>query len=541
MIIVPLLMSGWSPTFVRLPPFSADYFCLENDILHIESRWAWPEGKAMVKDARQPVIVGVGEIADRPVHVMDALDPAGLMTAALEVAERDAGAALLPMLDRLDIINEISWPYPDPCREITDRLGVRSVDARYRPVGGQTPTLALHEAALAIQSGEIEVAAICGGEAEHSVRRAGREGVTLPWPEQIANFRPIRGGDFQSPLARALELTTPVNVYPLYENATRAAWGQSLAEGQRESATIWANNARIGAGRDTAWIRDEVDADAILSDAGGNRLIAWPYRKLMVANPIVNQGAAVILTSLGRAREAGIPEHRLVYVHGGAAADEPRDILARERYDGSVVMTAVLDAARRLSGGNFDAVELYSCFPCVPKMARRALSLGEDADLTVTGGLTFFGAPLNDYMTHAIVAMVGRLRDRCGLGLLYGQGEYVTKHHALVLGSSPPASPLADQFRLEEVEARAATAGPPLATSYLGPATLEAFTIPFDRDERPRFGVMIGRNPAGERVAARIDADDHATMTLLMRDQPAVGINGIVVEGENDVPCWRVS
>ena len=89
-----------------------------------------------------------------------------------------------------------------------------------------------------------------------------------------------------------------------------------------------------------------------------------------------------------------------------------------------------------LAGGDgrkFDAIELYSCFPCVPKMARRTLGLGDDVQPTVTGGLTFFGAPLNTYMTHAACAMVRKLRNGARLGLLYGQGGFVTKHHALVL------------------------------------------------------------------------------------------------------------
>jgi acetyl-CoA C-acetyltransferase len=70
--------------------------------------------------------------------------------------------------------------------------------------------------------------------------------------------------------------------------------------------------------------------------------------------------------------------------------------------------------------------------PCVPKMARRTLGLGADVKPTVAGGLTFFGAPLNTYMTHAACAMVRQLRGGARLGLLYGQGGFVTKHHALV-------------------------------------------------------------------------------------------------------------
>ena len=104
-------------------------------------------------------------------------------------------------------------------------------------------------------------------------------------------------------------------------------------------------------------------------------------------------------------------------------------------------MEAVLEAAAALGGSaGFDLVELYSCFPCMPQMARRTLGLGPEAVPSVAGGLTFFGAPLNNYMGHAAVAMVRRLRDAPGgggVGLLYGQGGYVTKHHALVVANRP--------------------------------------------------------------------------------------------------------
>ena len=49
--------------------------------------------------------------------------------------------------------------------------------------------------------------------------------------------------------------------------------------------------------------------------------------------------------------------------------------------------------------------------------------MGEDVKPTVAGGLTFFGAPLNTYMTHAACAMVRKLRNGAKLGLLYGQGS----------------------------------------------------------------------------------------------------------------------
>lgn len=494
----------------------------------------------MPTDLQRPVIIGIGECADRPANLGDALDPAGLMVAALQAAKRDAGIMAIATIDRLDIINEISWPYRDPCTVVAERLERTSIDVRYHPVGGQTPTLLLHEAALAIQRGEIEMAAICGGESADSVRRSRRDGFDLPWPAPVADFKPIRGGDYQSPVAQALELTSPVNVYPLYENATRDRWGLSLAQGQDETALIWANNAAVARSREVAWIRRPIEPEDVVSGAGGNRLIAWPYRKLMVANPIVNQGAAVILTSLGKALELGMPPERLIHVHGGAAADEPRDILKRPRYDESRAMEAVLNEASGNVPDAFDYVELYSCFPCVPKMARRTLGLTADTALTVCGGLTFFGAPLNNYMTHAIVAMVETLRVSGGTGLLYGQGEYVTKHHALVLASTPSVAALPDDFRLVEVEREIEAGAPVLSPDYRGPAIVETYTLLFDRDETVRHGIVIARNPAGERIAAHVIRRDMPTVTLLQGDG-VIGAQGEVIDGAGGAARWTCS
>ena len=91
-------------------------------------------------------------------------------------------------------------------------------------------------------------------------------------------------------------LVAPTDLYPLYENATRAAWGQSLAEAQAESGQIWAGMSAVAAGNEAAWIRNALTADQITSADADNRPIAFPYQKRMVANSSVNQGAGFIVT-----------------------------------------------------------------------------------------------------------------------------------------------------------------------------------------------------------------------------------------------------
>jgi acetyl-CoA acetyltransferase len=487
--------------------------------------------------ARVPVIIGVGEVTDRPADPMQGLEPAALMAEALRRAEEDACAGrLLAALDCLDVVNEVSWPYRDPVGRLCDLLGHRPARAVYGMVGGQTPLRHIHDAALRIARGESAVAAVCGAEAAHSVQAAARAGLRLPWPGHDPDHRPVRAADSQRPVARRLGAATPVAVYPFYENAALAAWGQTPAEARTESAALWSALSGVAATQPGAWLGRFHAPEEIAIPSPRNRPVAWPYTKLTVANPLVNQGAAVLLTSLAHARAAGVPEHRLIHIRGGASAEEPGDILAREGYARSAAMEAVLDAASRLIGPQgFDAVELYSCFPCVPKMARRVLGLPPEVVPSVAGGLTFFGAPLNNYMGHATVAMVRRLQEAPGLGLLYGQGGYVTAHHALVLANEPSGFPLAPDHA---VSPRRGTA-PEVVEAATGPAWLETFTVLFDRDARPTHGIAILRTAEGARLMARIPAGDAAGIARLMEDaRSPVGAQGVVRMASDGLPDW---
>lgn len=490
-------------------------------------------------DDRIPVLVGAADIADRPADPAQGLEPLALMAEALRHAEADAGATLLNRLDTLFLVNQISWPYADPAAQLAERIGATPAIAEYGEVGGETPMKFLHRAASRIARGESHIAAICGAEAQNTLDKARKTGARPDWTPKPEKYDPpIRGMDLVHPAALNLGVFLPVTIYPFYENATLAAWGQTPAQAQAESAALWSAFSAVAAETDTAWIRRPHAPRDIAVPSAMNRLIAWPYTKLMVANPSVNQGAALILTSLAIARAAGIPESRLVFVHGGAAAHEPRDYLQRDTYTHSTAQDAVLHAAQRLAGPDgFSAVELYSCFPIVPKMARRTLALPPDMVPTVAGGLTFYGAPLNTYMTQAAVAMVRRLRAGGGTGLLYGQGEFVTKHHAVVISTrGPGAGP--DLLRDPSVQATADAARgavPTFSTEATGPATLESFTVIFDREGAASHGAVIARVGA-HRVLARVAGDDEAAIARLTDlDASPVGAHGYVASGADEL------
>src|SRR4030081_4009343 len=107
-----------------------------------------------VPDDRIPVIVGIGEIVDRPNEIVAGLEPLALLVEALKRAERDSGGKLLGEIQSLDIVNFLSWRYRDPELQLSERLGIKPKHAYYGPVGGESPIRYLHEAAQRIARGE---------------------------------------------------------------------------------------------------------------------------------------------------------------------------------------------------------------------------------------------------------------------------------------------------------------------------------------------------------------------------------------------------
>src|SRR3712207_730005 len=125
-----------------------------------------------------------------------------------------------------------------------------------------------------------------------SVNKAEKAGVKLPWtPFAEHGVQSVRSESWQNPMAIALGVFQPITVYPFYDAATAAHWGQTPREALRESSELWSTFSAVAAKNPNSWLKRAFDADAIMTPTADNRLIAWPYNKLMVANPMVNQGA----------------------------------------------------------------------------------------------------------------------------------------------------------------------------------------------------------------------------------------------------------
>lgn len=494
---------------------------------------------------RIPVIAGVGQINDRPDTPQAGLDPVGLMAEALRRADADAGGGWLAGCDSLGVVAQLAWPQLNPVRgAVNEALDIRPEHCtETAKPNGDSPIRLLHEAANRIGAGEARICAVTGGEA-------------LRTAAQLAAMTPRTDGEKPNAMRDAAHrvrvgypqsygLIVPTDVYPLYENAARAAFGQTLAEGQAESGALWAQMSSVAAQSEGAWIRTPVSAADVVTPSDSNRPIAFPYTKLQVANSSVNQGAGFIVTSLAEAQRRGVSKDRLVFVGHGAAAHENASFLARDRYDASPGLATSIErtmALNNLTADDLAHVELYSCFPCVPKLARRVLGWPLDRPASVFGGLTFGGGPIGNYMSHAIAAMVGKLRGTADKGLLFANGGYATHNHTIVLSGAPLDASFPQDFDYQaESDARRGSI-PPLEEDYAGEAVIETYAVHYNRDGTTRAGVIIALTPSGTRTLAAVPASDTDTLAALTDGKcEPVGRTGLIQNNHQGIRRWQMT
>jgi acetyl-CoA C-acetyltransferase len=461
----------------------------------------------------------VGQAEQRPDDPREALEPIDLLAAAARAAEDDAGASasLLRRLDTAAVVSSVSGSYPDPGSLLARRIGATDLRRTIlTTIGGNSPQLLVNHVSAAIGAGEIDVAVLGGVECLFSRRRARKQEpkVWLAWteddappcPEVIGDARP---GSSEYELAHLA--TDPIHVYPLFETALRASAGHGVAEHQRVVSELWAGFAAVAADNPHAWSRVAYTAEEIRTPGPTNRMVTFPYPKLMCARIEVDQAAALLLCSYEAAVAAGVPGDRMVFPLAGASTHDHFFFCERDRLDRSPAVHAAATGALAAAGVGLDDVarfDLYSCFPSAVQITMASLGLvgpagGDDRPLTVTGGLGFAGGPANDYPTHAIARMVEELRaDPGSVGLVHAIGWYATKHGVGLYSTTPPSDGFTqvDGTRLQDgIDAlpHRAAAGP-----YEGAAVVEATAVAFGRDGTASHAIVSLLAPDGRRVLA---------------------------------------
>jgi acetyl-CoA C-acetyltransferase len=436
-------------------------------------------------DPRSPVLVGFHQLEQRVDDPREGEEPLEMMIRACRGAAEDAECPAL--LERADVVcvSRGRWLYENPGAAVAGRVGARSAQTALAPFGGNMVQSAVNLFARDIQAGKRDVALLTGAEHGRSLARAQRLGIRLEYSPAPGTPDVAVAPDLPMvhPAEIARRIFLPVAMYPIFENAIRHARGESLEAHRERVSRLWARFNAVAQKNPHAWIRERLSAEQIGTPSPSNPMLGFPYPKLMNANDKVDMAAALILCSAETARHLGVPREKWIFLHAGSDAHDRLMVSHRDDLHSSPAIRLAGRRALELAAttpGEIDHVDLYSCFPSAVQVAAAELGLAEDRPLTVTGGLTFGGGPLNNYVMHAIARMGEVLRgDPGSLGLCTGNGGYLSKHAFGVYGTEPPA----EGFRWESPQA-AVDALPrrDAVVDHAGEATLESYTVMHGED-----------------------------------------------------------
>lgn len=468
--------------------------------------------------------------------------PMDLAATACRTTLKDAGADASE-IDTIAVIRLFSdaakiWASPfggsnNPPESIAQRLGATPDHRIYSNASGTEPLMIMMELMQRISRGESTMALLCGVEAIANQRAAIRQGAELDWREE--HDAPLDDRQYLKRLVSDEELASglglPAHYYALIENALATRLGHDPQQHLDHMGQLFAPFSAIASQNPYAQFPTAYSATELTTPSDANYPISLPYTKRLVAQDAVNQSAALLLTSAGHARELGINEDQWIIVEAYAQAED-QPLTQRQDITVSAAMSAVLASVLQQAGcqgGDFDLIDIYSCFPCAVLSVCEQLDLPTDGTvpLTVTGGLPYFGGPGNNYSMHALVEMATRLRGTQLRALVTANGGMLSKHAAAVMRTAASSERVVDW---SDVNVVALEQDRITAVSYAAAPTRGAvisYTV-ITRRGKPDIGVILAETTDGQRFLAS-SVDENVTGD--MKATSPVGRQAVVLEG----------
>ncbi|MBB3604598.1 acetyl-CoA C-acetyltransferase [Mycolicibacterium sp. BK556] len=459
-------------------------------------------------DPSTPVLVGWHALSRRDHDPRDGQEAADLMASAARGALQASG------VDAADI----DWigatagltRYADPARLVADRIGAADVHTVLAHIGVMQQSLVSH-ACRAVQTGTHRVALIVGGEAHYRKVRAAARGHDVPVTTQAAGVVPdesLTSPDFDASMSHPAEVAAGLSATPAYYALIDSFWrsqnGQGVEERRDEIARVYARFAEIAQKNPDAVRANGYRPDELRNPSESNPMLAFPYTKLLSTTWTVDQGCALVITTHRHADELGIPAAARRYPAVAVESNHVVPVAARTRLSQPAAMRIIgetISQRMKRDVSEIELLDLYSAFPAPVFIGAQALRVPAGRDLTLTGGMSFAGGPLNSYVLHAIAAAAQRLTGPDSRAALISSvsGLY-TKQGALVITAEAPPE------AFETIDVTDAVAGEepqlPVAVDAQGTARIVAYTVVFDGD-RPERAIVVADLPDGRRAVAR--------------------------------------
>lgn len=467
----------------------------------------------MAIDPRTPVIIGTGQVLQRSDSPADAMDPVAMMVEAIRAASSDAGLSSVPSPDAIRVVGLLAWNYGNPAHFIAQDLGLSPRELGLSGMGGNTPQTLVNKASVEISEGKADIVFLTGGETTRTRAKAKKANIELNWRKtDIAPTMVSEEMDMVHPIEFERKIYMPIQVYPMFETALRAHANRSISDHQVHISELWARFSEVAARNPYAWSRQVRTAEEIRTVSPNNRMVGFPYLKLMNSNNDVDMSAAIIICSVEKAQALGVPRDRWVFPHSGTDTHEHNFVSNRHHFYKTPAIEIGGARALQLAGvsmSDISIVDLYSCFPSAVQLGAQSLGLDITSQLTRTGGLPFAGGPWNNYVMHAIATVVNDLREKPSeKAFVWANGGYTTKHAFGVYATEPPKNGFKFAYPQDEVDAlpRRDVAS---ATDAAGSATVEAYSVMHHRDGHPEIAhvsclLADGRRAWGETTDATV-------------------------------------
>ena len=386
----------------------------------------------------RPVVIGVGCINQK--NSFDNLDEALiLMEKATQLAISDStNDDIKKYIDEIQIPKGY-WKYRDPGKWIASRNGIKDIKTSITKIGVLQQNL-INSACKRIVDGDIRASIILGGESRYKKILAEIE--QKDFIETELNNNPdfyIKADDDLQLEVEAKELgNMAVGYYSIMESSLRS--NSDFDEHHKKIAKLYEKFSQVSSSNPLAWNDKEYTYEEILNPSQKNPTLAFPYNKFHCTSWNVNQAAAIIICSNEIADLLDVPESKRVYPLASSENNHMIATLQRPNLSKSTGMDLaadfILDICNKhdISPNLFD---LYSCFPVAVEMFANSLGIKKFNNITVTGGMSFAGGPLNSYVINSTVKMIETIRQDVNVGIVTGVSGMMTKQSYALWSNNP--------------------------------------------------------------------------------------------------------
>jgi acetyl-CoA C-acetyltransferase len=453
-------------------------------------------------EAHTPILVGVAALSERGEDPHQMRDTAHMLCDVSRLALLDA-ACDARHLD-LIMVPQGSWVHSNPPGVLAGMLGATRAHTVQTELGILQQGMFSY-AAQAIQRGERKMALIAGAETRLRDRLAARAGVELPPEEaettatQTPNETLRPDGELTNPIEAGRGLLFPVSAYAIIENAFCHERGLDPQAARNEIDMLWSDMSGVAKQNPDAWAPHYLDPAAVRAEPD----MSMPYTRAHVSQWNLNQGAALVMCSVEIAREMGISPSQWIFPWGSAESNHMQTVCERTYLHRCLGMEhaarAGLEAAE-VHVKDIDLWDLYSCFPIAVRLQQKALGLDADSQVTITGGMSFAGGPLNNYSLQSMVKMAQALRTKKTCGVVSSVSGILHKYGIGVWSAVPPST----AYRHVETPRTSAIAPKPkkLLEHFSGKGIIAGYTVNYRDGDRPRLIAVIDTSDGRHRALA---------------------------------------